>query len=77
MITLTLTLGLVQSHVVAPLFAFRNHASKRVLSAHPRPHAMVKTWDTYSRQALDLASAATSFGFNAVKSTTKLTVSPY
>ncbi|KAF8239461.1 alpha/beta-hydrolase [Tricholoma matsutake] len=33
---------------------------------------MVKSWDTYSRQGLDIASVATSFGFSAVKSTTKL-----
>ncbi|KAK1227266.1 hypothetical protein PQX77_009753 [Marasmius sp. AFHP31] len=33
---------------------------------------MVKNWDTYSRQGLDLASAAASFGFSAAKTGTKL-----
>ncbi|KAF9458009.1 hypothetical protein BDZ94DRAFT_1227039 [Collybia nuda] len=33
---------------------------------------MMKNWDTYGRQGIDLASAATSFGFNAVKIGTKL-----
>ncbi|RDB15457.1 Sn1-specific diacylglycerol lipase alpha [Hypsizygus marmoreus] len=32
---------------------------------------MVKNWDTYGRQGLDLASTATSFGFNAVKAGTR------
>ncbi|KAL0577563.1 GPI inositol deacylase [Marasmius crinis-equi] len=33
---------------------------------------MPKNWDTYSRQGLDLASAAASFGFSAAKTGTKL-----
>ncbi|KAF8075891.1 hypothetical protein FPV67DRAFT_1469670 [Lyophyllum atratum] len=33
---------------------------------------MVKGWDTYSREGIDLASALTSFGFSAVKVGTKL-----
>ncbi|KAG7096493.1 hypothetical protein E1B28_003923 [Marasmius oreades] len=33
---------------------------------------MIKNWDTYSRQGLDLASAAASFGFSAAKTGTKL-----
>ncbi|KAG5642612.1 hypothetical protein DXG03_002482 [Asterophora parasitica] len=33
---------------------------------------MVKGWDTYSRQGIDLASAVTSFGFSAVKVGTRL-----
>ncbi|KAF5372043.1 hypothetical protein D9615_008070 [Tricholomella constricta] len=33
---------------------------------------MVKGWDTYSRQGIDLASAVTSFGFTAVKIGTRL-----
>jgi hypothetical protein len=36
---------------------------------------MVKNWHTYSRQGLDFASAASSFGFSAVKSGTRLVVS--
>lgn len=36
---------------------------------------MVKGWDTYSRQGLDIASTASSFGFHLVKSSTKLGVS--
>jgi len=36
---------------------------------------MVQNWDTYSRQGIDLASAATSLGFSAVKNGTKLGVS--
>lgn len=36
---------------------------------------MMKNWDTYGRQGIDLASAATSFGFSAVKIGTKLGVS--
>ncbi|KAF5346921.1 hypothetical protein D9758_010091 [Tetrapyrgos nigripes] len=32
---------------------------------------MVKNWDVYSRQTLDLASSATSFGFGAAKACTK------
>ncbi|THV00540.1 alpha/beta-hydrolase, partial [Dendrothele bispora CBS 962.96] len=33
---------------------------------------MVKSWDIYSRQTIDLASSATSFGFGAAKACTKL-----
>ncbi|KAK7051324.1 hypothetical protein VNI00_004824 [Paramarasmius palmivorus] len=33
---------------------------------------MVRNWDTYSRQGLDLASSAASFGFSAAKTGTKL-----
>jgi hypothetical protein len=33
---------------------------------------MAKAWDTYSRQTIDLASYATSLGFSAVKTGTKL-----
>lgn len=36
---------------------------------------MIKNWDTYGRQGVDLASAATSLGFNAVKFGTRFGVS--
>ena len=36
---------------------------------------MAKNWDRYSRQGIDLAHKATSFGFSAAKAGTRLGVS--
>jgi hypothetical protein len=36
---------------------------------------MARGWDAYSRQGLDIASAATSIGFSVAKSGTRLGVS--
>lgn len=38
---------------------------------------MVKNWDTYTRQGLDLVSSAASIGFSVAKTGTKIGVSNY
>jgi hypothetical protein len=41
------------------------------------PTCMARNWDRYSRQGIDLAFTATSLGFSAAKTSTKLGVCQY